>query len=248
MKIAQIRHLLQESFNISNKINIESVMDNILYEEEENIDTWADEVFEKYKKDKDYVSYEEAKALYDKLSNKEKKFVAPRGKYIDSPKLVFRLGEYKNKNLAGFIDVYYFNNDKSKVEKDSSKDGFIIVAVDPEYRHQGIAQKLINKAANKAKEAGFDALTYEVEYKNKPSINFIQNCGCGFKNETKKSVTSQDNNLLFRKHLAKEEDEMTSAILSTAPQGGALHCGDNYAPGDIRAPKLLGKIQKRKKS
>lgn len=53
---------------------------------------------------------------------------------------------------------------------------------------------------------------------------------------------------MFRKHLAKEEDEMTSAILSTAPQGGALHCGDNYAPGDIRAPKLLGKIQKRKKS
>ena len=46
---------------------------------------------------------------------------------------------------------------------------------------------------------------------------------------------------------AVEEDEMTSAILSTAPQGGALECGDNYAPGDMRVPKVLGKIQRRKK-
>ena len=45
----------------------------------------------------------------------------------------------------------------------------------------------------------------------------------------------------------KDEDEMTSAILSTAPQGGALECGDNYAPGDMRVPKILGKVQKRKK-
>jgi hypothetical protein len=40
---------------------------------------------------------------------------------------------------------------------------------------------------------------------------------------------------------------MTSAILSTAPQGGALECGDNYAPGDMRVPKVLGKIQRRRK-
>lgn len=44
-----------------------------------------------------------------------------------------------------------------------------------------------------------------------------------------------------------EEDEMTSAILSTVPQGGALESGDNYAPGDMRVPKALGKIQKRRK-
>ena len=44
-----------------------------------------------------------------------------------------------------------------------------------------------------------------------------------------------------------EEDEMTSAILSTAPQGGALECSDNYAPGDMRVPKSFSKIQKRRK-
>lgn len=45
-----------------------------------------------------------------------------------------------------------------------------------------------------------------------------------------------------------EEDEMTSAILSMAPQGGALECGDNYAPGDMRVPKSFSKIQKRRKA
>ena len=45
-----------------------------------------------------------------------------------------------------------------------------------------------------------------------------------------------------------DEDEMTSAILSAAPQGGALECGDNYAPGNMRVPKVLGKIQRRRKT
>ena len=44
-----------------------------------------------------------------------------------------------------------------------------------------------------------------------------------------------------------DEDEMTSAVLSTTPQGGALQCGDNYASGDMRIPKILSKIQKRRK-
>lgn len=45
-----------------------------------------------------------------------------------------------------------------------------------------------------------------------------------------------------------DEDEMTSAVLSAAPQGGALECGDNYTSGDMRIPKILSKIQKRRKT
>ena len=47
--------------------------------------------------------------------------------------------------------------------------------------------------------------------------------------------------------IVKDEDEMTSAILSTAPQGGALECVDNYASGDMRVPKVFNKIQRRKR-
>lgn len=44
-----------------------------------------------------------------------------------------------------------------------------------------------------------------------------------------------------------DEDEMGSVMLSSAPQGGALECGDNYASGDNRVPQVFGKIQKRRK-
>ena len=43
------------------------------------------------------------------------------------------------------------------------------------------------------------------------------------------------------------EGEMTSAILSADPQGGALECGDIHAPDDMRIPNVLGKVQKRKR-
>ena len=122
------------------------------------------------------------------------------------------------------------------------------MAVDPKYRGKGIAKKLLTAAVKKAKKVGLDALAYEVEYKNKPSINFIQKFSSKFKNETPAPMGSNDSGtLIFRYRFEKDEDEMTSAILSTAPQGGALECSDNYAPGDMRVPKVLGKIQRRRK-
>ena len=122
------------------------------------------------------------------------------------------------------------------------------MAVDPKYRGKGIAKKLLTAAAKKAKKVGLDALTYEVEYKNKPSINFIQKFSRKFKNETPAPMGSSDSGtLIFRYRFEKDEDEMTSAILSTAPQGGELVSGDNYATNDMRIPRVFGKMQKRKK-
>lgn len=156
--------------------------------------------------------------------------------------------------MIGFIDVYYFSKNKSSEvdnlldDTEDIKDGFITMAVAPKYRGKGVAKKLLKNAANKAKELGFDALTYEVETKNKASIYFIQKFADKFKNET---PISKDKNkpvtILYRYRLDKDEDEMTSAILSTAPQGEALECNDNYTPDDMRVPKVFSKIQKRKK-
>ena len=266
MKIGKVLNLINENvvidFGHFHFDSAASFLNRYCFEDEEfEPDTWGEETLEKCKKDKDFVEYNEAKELYDKLSRKEQKFVSPNGKYKDSPKLVFRLGEHDKSNLIGFIDVYYFPKEKkssSDVDKliddiSSSKsfdgrDGFITMAVDPKYRGKGIAKKLLTAAAKKAKKVGLDALTYEVEYKNKPSINFIQKFSSKFKNETPAPMGSSDSGtLIFRYRFEKDEDEMTSVILSTAPQGGALECGDNYAPGDMRVPKVLGKIQRRKK-
>ena len=266
MKIGKVLNLINENVVIDfGHFHFDSASSflNHYYSEDEEFepDIWGEETLEKCKKDKDFVEYDEAKNLYDNLSRKEQKFVSPNGKYKDSPKLVFRLGEHDKGNLIGFIDVYYFPEEKkssSDVDKliddiSSSKsfdgrDGFITMAVDPKYREKGIAKKLLTAAAKKAKKVGLDALTYEVEYKNKPSINFIQKFSNKFKNETPAPRGSSDSGtLIFRYRFEKDEDEMTSAILSTASQGGALECGDNYAPGNMRVPKVLGKIQRRKK-
>lgn len=266
MKIEKVLNLINENvvidFGHFHFDSAASFLNRYCAEDEEfEPDTWGEETFEKCKKDKDFVEYDEAKKLYDKLSRKEQKFVSPNGKYKDSPKLVFRLGEHDKNNLIGFIDVYYFPKEKKSLSDvdeliddiSSSKsfdgrDGFITMAVDPKYRGKGIAKKLLAAAAKKAKEVGLDALTYEVEYKNKPSINFIQKFSSKFKNETPAPKSDKDSGtLIFRYRFEKDEDEMTSAILSTAPQGGALECGDNYVPADMRTPKVLGKIQKRKK-
>ena len=130
-------------------------------------------MLEKCKKDKDFVDYDEAKNLYDALSRKEQKFVSPNGKYKDSPKLVFRLGEYDGDNLIGFIDVYYFPkekkslsdvdeliNDVSSSESFNGRDGFITMAVDPKYRGKGIAKKLLTSAAKKAKKQKIMSIMY----------------------------------------------------------------------------------------
>lgn len=266
MKIGKVLNLINENvvidFGHFHFDSAASFLNRYCPEDEEfEPDTWGEETLEKCKKDKDFVEYDEAKKLYDKLSRKEQKFVSPNGKYKDSPKLVFRLGEYDGNNLVGFIDVYYFPKEKkslSDVDKliddiSSSKsfdgrDGFITIAVDPKYRERGIAKKLLVAAVKKAKKVGLDALTYEVEYKNKPSINFIQKFSSKFKNETPAPKSDEDSGtLIFRYSLEKDEDEITSAILSSAPQGGALECGDSYALNDMRVPKVLGKIQRRKK-
>lgn len=266
MKIGKVLNLINENvvtnFGHFHFDSAASFLNRYCSEDEEvELDNWGEETLEKCKKDKDFVEYNEAKGLYDKLNRKEQKFVSPNGKYKDSPKLVFRLGEYDNGNLIGFIDVYYFPTEKKSVsdvdelidDVSSSKsvdgrDGFITMAVDPSYRGKGIAKKLLAAAVKKAKKVGLDALTYEVEYKNKPSINFIQKFSNKFKNEPPTSKGNEDSgNLIFRYRFEKDEDEITSAILSTTPQGGALECGDNYASGDMRVPKVLGKVQKRKK-
>ena len=266
MKIEKVLNLINENVVINfghfHFDSAASFLARCPIEDEEVVpDTWGEETLEKCKNDKDFIEYEEAKALYDRLNRKEQKFVSPNGKFKDSPKLVFRLGEYDKNLLIGFIDVYYFPKDKKSLsdideliddissdDEYKGRDGFITMAVDPKYRGKGIAKKLLAAAAKKAKKVGFDALTYEVEYKNKPSINFIQKFSSKFKNETPAPKSDKDSGtLIFRYRFEKDEDEMTSAILSTAPQGGALECGDNYAPDDMRVPKVLGKIQRRKK-
>lgn len=79
-------------------------------------------------------SYKEALKIFNSLSEKEKWQVCPkRGIYIDSKFLLYR---HVIPSKA-FIDLYPNNNNK--------KEGFIIIAVNPNHRHQHLTSKLIDK-------------------------------------------------------------------------------------------------------
>lgn len=256
MKIEKVLGIINESSNVNlGHFHFDSSESFLAYigEKKDNeiiYDTWGETLAKICKNQSDYIPYQEAKNLYDGLMKKEQKWVSPSGRYVNSSKLVFRLGKYVDTKLAGFIDVYYFPEHKKKgqiLDKNSNiKDGFITIAVDKKHRGEGIARELIERAINKAKKLGFDSLTYETAYKNKASINFINMLDIGFKNESKSNSNSltDDGNVIYRLHLTKEEDE---EIMGNFNISDSLYQGDNYAPGDMRVSKALPKFQRRKK-
>ena len=115
-----------------------------------------------YKKD-----YERAKAIYDSLSDQEKHWVTPRGKFVDSDKILFReIMQNDEGEDVGFIDVYDFNNDKQT--------GFIVMAVHPDFRSQGYSRKLRTSAIENCKKIGVRKLLYGCHIENTGSLEAIK--------------------------------------------------------------------------
>ena len=115
-----------------------------------------------YKKD-----YERAKAIYDSLSDQEKHWVTPRGKFVDSDKILFReIMQNDEGQDVGFIDVYDFNNDKQT--------GFIVIAVHPDFRSQGYSRKLRTSAIENCKKIGVRKLLYGCHIENTGSLEAIK--------------------------------------------------------------------------
>ena len=112
-------------------------------------------------------NYERAKAIYDSLSDQEKHWVAPRGKFVDSDKILFRevMQNDEGKDV-GFIDVYDFNNDKQT--------GLIVMAVHPDFRSQGYSRKLRTSAIENCKKIGVRKLLYGCHIENTSSLEAIK--------------------------------------------------------------------------
>ena len=112
-------------------------------------------------------NYERAKAIYDSLSDQEKHWVTPRGKFVDSDKILFRevMQNDEGKDV-GFIDVYDFNNDKQT--------GLIVMAVHPDFRSQGYSRKLRTSAIENCKKIGVRKLLYGCHIENTSSLEAIK--------------------------------------------------------------------------
>lgn len=110
-------------------------------------------------------SYQVSRRVYEKLSEKDKQLVSPRGRFIDSPNLLYRWNDINK----GFVEVYKYNN------RDDI--GFISIAVVPEARGQGVGLLLARKAIDGCRKKGIKKLIWRCEIDNIGSIKLAERSG-----------------------------------------------------------------------
>lgn len=105
-------------------------------------------------------TYQQVLDIYNSLPEKEQKYIAPRGKFVDSPNLVYR-NVIDNK---GFAELYNIANGKA----------FITLAVRPEAQGKGLGKALLADAIRAAKaNKDIKAIVYKADNNNTASQNLI---------------------------------------------------------------------------
>lgn len=101
------------------------------------------------------------KSIYDSLPKKQKRFVSPSGRFIDSPKTVVRV-IYSNDE--GFAEIYELK----------PREGFITMAIRPECQGKGLGKRLLTRALQLAKKKKLKTVIYEADRANHLSIKFAK--------------------------------------------------------------------------
>lgn len=114
--------------------------------------------------------YSDAKRIYDSLSDEDKKFVSPNGRFVDSPALAYRYIHKVGKDVAGFIDCYKYNGK-------STTSAFIVYAVSSKFRGKGISKILLDKAVVGCRAKGYKKLIYKCDSKNTASAKAAESYG-----------------------------------------------------------------------
>lgn len=125
--------------------------------------------------EKNITTYAAAKSIYDSLSPKEKKWVCPYGKFIDSPYLAYRrVLAIHNPNKPGygipiaFCEMYEFPARYRELE--------LVLATRPGFRSDHAALQLLNEAAYAVdKSPDFDKILIRVNNDNAPMLNMMNN-------------------------------------------------------------------------
>lgn len=105
-----------------------------------------------------------SKQIFLLLPDKDKKFLHSTGEYKSDSNYLFSLTyKKKNKNI-GFADIILMKKYNQP---------YIALAVLPQYRNNGIAQQLLQKAERECTKSGYNILYYIINnLDNIPSINF----------------------------------------------------------------------------
>lgn len=113
-------------------------------------------------------SYDTVESVLKSLSRKDYKLISPRGRYIDSPHIVYRDVAFKNNIPVGFIDGYLFKDDPKRM--------ILVIAVHPQYRKQNIAEKLLSRCILWAASQNL-ILFARIENENVGSIHLFEKAG-----------------------------------------------------------------------
>lgn len=101
-------------------------------------------------------NFDKVLKIYNSLPKEQQLLVAPRGRFIDSPNLLYRLLADKDK---GFVELYKLPSEKKKA--------FLTVAVSPEAQGKGIGKQLVQKAIEEAKlRQDIESIIYKVDNDN----------------------------------------------------------------------------------
>ena len=111
--------------------------------------------------------------IYNSLPKEQQLLVAPRGRFVDSPNLLYRRLANKDK---GFVELYKLPSEKNKA--------FLTVAVSPDAQGKGIGKQLVQKAIEEAKlRKDIESIIYKVDNGNVASSKLGASVG-KLKNKT----------------------------------------------------------------
>ncbi len=100
-------------------------------------------------------SYQDALKIFNTLSDEEKWDVCPKSGFLKNVSTLLYRHVIKGK---AFIDLYPYDGNKTI--------GFIILAVNPKYRHQGLTHQLLSQTISDSKQLGIKKLRWRCNSKN----------------------------------------------------------------------------------
>lgn len=109
----------------------------------------------------EYDGFEEIKKIYDSLPEEQKKLVAPRGEFVNSPFVAERV---LSENKDGFAEAYDFGDNK----------GFVTIGVKPDSQGKGVGKEVLSALIQQARENGnLKELVYRIAKDNEASKGLI---------------------------------------------------------------------------
>ena len=120
--------------------------------------------------------------LFHRLSKEDQLKISSNGNFIDSPYLISRIIDFSNHHQAtGFAEAYKFNGNSNNV-------AFIVIAVLPEWRKQGIGSNLLEQIEKDVFNKGYNKIIYRTSVTNKESQDLAKSNNYTMVNKSKNYI------------------------------------------------------------